>query len=116
MHTVLGNLLDNAEDAMPQGGRVDIEVGADEKTVWVKFSDEGKGIETEDWERIFEPFYTTKGVTGAGQQNKPGLGLAVVHGLVREMGGKVELTSTAGHGASFRIRFGRPDDKEKPDA
>ena len=34
----------------------------------------------------------------------------------KEMGGEVELTSTAGHGASFRIRFDRPDDKEKPDA
>ena len=115
MHTVLGNLLDNAEEAMPEGGRVDIEVGADEKTVWVKFSDEGVGIEPEEWERIFGPFYTTKGVTGQGEQNKAGLGLAVVHGLVKEMGGEVDVKSTPGHGASFRIRFTRPapDDSGK---
>ena len=110
MHTVLGNLLDNAEDAMPNGGQVGIEVGADKKTVWLKFSDEGAGIRPEDWQRIFEPFYTTKGLTGDGQQNKPGLGLAVVHGLVKEMHGEIDVKSTPGHGASFRIRFARPKD------
>ena len=108
MHTVLGNLLDNAEDAMPNGGRVDIEVGGDEKCVWLKFSDEGIGIAPDDRQRIFEPFYTTKGLTGKDQQNKPGLGLAVVHGLVREMGGETDVSSSPGHGASFRIRFARP--------
>ena len=110
---MLGNLLDNAEEAMPEGGRVDIEVGADEKTVWVKFSDEGVGIEPEEWERIFEPFYTTKGVTGQGEQNKAGLGLAVVHGLVKEMGGKIDVKSTPGEGASFCVRFERPSDGER---
>ncbi|GAG52601.1 unnamed protein product, partial [marine sediment metagenome] len=109
MHTVLGNLLDNAEEAMPAGGRVNIEVGADAKSVWVKFSDEGVGIKPQEWQRIFEPFYTTKGLTGAGQQNKAGLGLAVVHGLVKEMGGEIDVSSTPGHGASFRVRFARPD-------
>ena len=108
MHTVLGNLLDNAEDAMPNGGRVDIEVGSDEKTVWLKFTDEGAGIDPDVWEHIFEPFYTTKGLTGSGQQNKAGLGLAVVHGLVREMHGEIDVNSTPGGGATFRIRFGRP--------
>ena len=116
MHTVLGNLLDNAEEAMPNGGRVDIEVGADAQTVWLKFSDEGVGIGPEDWQRIFEPFYTTKGLTGDGQQNQPGLGLAVVHGLVKEMHGEIDVKSTPGHGASFRIRFARPNAKEKPQA
>jgi len=113
MHTVLGNLLDNAEDAMPNGGRVDIEVGEDQKTVWLKFTDEGIGIKPEEWERIFEPFYTTKGLTGNGQQNKAGLGLAVVHGLVKEMHGEIDVKSTPGGGATFRIRFARPEAKEK---
>jgi len=115
MHTVLGNLLDNAEDAMPHGGRVGIELGADKKTVWLKFSDDGTGIKPEDWQRIFEPFYTTRGLTGTGQQNKPGLGLAVVHGLVKEMGGEIDVKSTPGAGATFRIRFPRPatDDSDK---
>ena len=112
MHTVLGNLLDNAEEAMPKGGRVDIEVGADAKTVWVKFSDQGLGIKPDEWQRIFEPFYTTKGLTGDGQQNQPGLGLAVVHGLVKKMGGEIDVSSTPGHGASFRMRFARADNKE----
>ena len=116
MHTVLGNLLDNAEEAMPEGGRVNIEVGADAKTVWVKFSDEGVGIKPDEWERIFEPFYTTKGVTGQGQENKPGLGLAVVHGLVNKMGGEIDVKSTPGEGASFRIRFGLRDVKERRQA
>ena len=116
MHTVLGNLLDNAEEAMPGGGRVTIEVGTDAKTVWVKFSDDGQGIKPDDWQRIFEPFYTTKGITGAGQQNKAGLGLAVVHGLVKEMGGEINVKSTPGHGATFRIRFAREntDSSDKP--
>jgi signal transduction histidine kinase len=108
MHTVLGNLLDNAEDAMPKGGRVDIEVGSDQKTVWLKFTDEGVGIDPDDWEHVFEPFYTTKGLTGSGQQNKAGLGLAVVHGLVKEMHGEIDVNSTPAGGATFRIRFGRP--------
>lgn len=109
MHTVLGNLLDNAEDAMPSGGQVDIEIGADQKSVWLRFSDSGSGIKPDDWQHVFEPFYTTRGLTGPGQQNKPGLGLAVVHGLVKEMGGEIDLKSTPGAGATFRIRFPRPD-------
>ncbi|NIA07556.1 MAG: PAS domain-containing protein [Actinobacteria bacterium] len=112
MHTVLGNLLDNAEDAMSNGGRVDIEVGSDQKTVWLRFTDEGVGINPDDWEHIFEPFYTTKGLTGSGQQNKAGLGLAVVHGLVKEMHGEIDVSSTPGGGATFRIRFARPKTPE----
>ena len=112
MHTVLGNLLDNAEDAMPNGGRVGIEVGSDQKTVWLRFTDEGVGINPDDWEHIFEPFYTTKGLTGSGQQNKAGLGLAVVHGLVKEMHGEIDVKSTPDGGATFRIRFARPAAKD----
>ena len=110
MHTVLGNLLDNAEDAMPDGGRVEIQLEADERGVRLRFKDHGQGIRPQDQGHIFEPFYTTKGLTGNGQQAKSGLGLAVVHGLVNEMGGSVQVESKPRAGSSFTISFARPKD------
>jgi signal transduction histidine kinase len=104
---VITNLVMNAIQAMPDGGRVDIALGRGPLTspagpaseyAWVTVRDEGPGIGPEDLERIFEPFFTTKPV-GEGT----GLGLAVVQAIVVEHGGWISVTSEVGKGTTFTV-------------
>ncbi|MBI4540554.1 MAG: HAMP domain-containing protein [Gemmatimonadetes bacterium] len=119
---VLMNLVVNARDAMPAGGRLSIttrNVELDEDSarrrvaakpgpyVVLDVSDTGVGMSKEVQERIFEPFFTTKDV-GKGT----GLGLATVYGLVRQAGGHIEVHSEPGRGSTFRIYF--PCCEEQP--
>ncbi|MFN3477102.1 MAG: sensor histidine kinase, partial [Candidatus Methylomirabilales bacterium] len=85
-------------DAMPEGGHVLI--AAEVKNGWIEMSveDTGYGIPPEDLPRIFDPFFTTK-KTGEGT----GLGLSVVYGIVRNHGGRIEVTSEVGVGTTFII-------------
>ena len=112
MHQVLGNLLTNAEEAMPDGGQVKLTVQADENWVWLDFADSGCGIASQHVPLVFEPFFTTKGLLAGGHSANPGLGLSVVHGIVTEMGGEISITSEMGAGTQLRIRFPRPVDNE----
>jgi len=104
MHQALGNLLTNAEEAMPAGGRVAITVDRRDDEVALIFADSGGGIKPEHLPLIFEPFFTTKGLLGSDRAN-PGLGLSVVHGIAVELGGRVEVQSQEGHGATFILSF-----------
>ncbi len=102
LQQVLVNLLVNAADALGnKGGTVTIatsrEVASGE--VVLEVMDTGMGIPKEDVTRIFEPFFTTKGQQGTG------LGLAVVWGIVKEHGGKIEVKSQPGQGATFTLHF-----------
>jgi len=108
MHQVLGNLLTNAEDAMPTGGTITLVTHATDQEVMLTFADTGCGISPEHQALVFEPFFTTKGLLAGGDRANPGLGLSIVHGLVQEMGGRVELHSEMGRGTSFTIAFPRP--------
>ncbi len=96
------NLLTNATDAMPQGGKVTLRVVAstlgDAKAVAVEFADTGEGITAENLAKIWEPFFTTK-PEGKGT----GLGLAICRRIVEEHGGTVDIQSQAGHGTTVRI-------------
>jgi PAS domain S-box-containing protein len=95
------NLATNARDAMPRGGRVTIRVQPPEAPgalATIEVTDEGVGMDAGTRQRIFEPFYTTKGV-GHGT----GLGLTVVYGLVTQQAGIITVESAPGQGTTVRI-------------
>jgi signal transduction histidine kinase len=97
LQQVLVNLIQNAAQAMPDGGTARVVVRADTAGLVVRVSDEGPGVDAADRARIFEPFFTTK-EAGAGT----GLGLAVCKRLASEWGGAIELAE-AERGATFRV-------------
>jgi PAS domain S-box-containing protein len=98
LNQVLVNLVVNAADAMPAGGAVRLRTGRRGGEVWLEVEDTGHGIPDEILPRIFEPFFTSKGV-GKGT----GLGLAVVHGIVTSHHGTVEVRSRVGSGTTMRV-------------
>jgi signal transduction histidine kinase len=114
---VLMNLVVNARDAMPQGGKIIIETGnitfkedvdcesyviKSGSYVMASVCDQGSGMSEEVQKQIFEPFFTTKEV-GKGT----GLGLSTVYGIVKQSGGYITVESKAGGGTTFRIYFPR---------
>ena len=105
MHQVLGNLMTNSEESMPDGGRVDIGIHSRGDEVVLTFADTGCGIRGEDLSLVFEPFFTTKGLLAGGDKGNPGLGLSVVHGIVQEMGGRIEAISEPGRGTTLVLTF-----------
>lgn len=98
LELALRHLLSNARDAMPSGGSVLVSAAVKGGLVELAVSDTGAGIPPEAQPHIFEPFFTTK-EKGKGQ----GLGLALVYGIVRLRGGRVEAETEPGKGSKFAI-------------
>ncbi|MFI5142674.1 MAG: PAS domain S-box protein, partial [Thermoanaerobaculales bacterium] len=110
LEQVLMNLVVNASDAMPEGGVLVIRTAAAGRTqVSLAVRDTGHGIPEAIRDRIFEPFFTTKD-PGKGT----GLGLSVVHGIVTQAGGRIEVESIAGKGTVFRVLFPRAEAPTPP--
>jgi len=101
---VLDNLVQNAIDAMPNGGTLAAVLAQRDAThVALTLTDSGPGIPPGALEHLFEPFFTTKGVLGSGGARNAGMGLAVVHGFVAEMGGHVIAGNVPGAGARCEV-------------
>jgi len=99
LQQVFTNLILNARDAIPDGGQIIVSTGTAEDGLLVaEISDTGIGIAPENVAKIYDPFYTTKGV-GRGT----GLGLAVSYGIIQEHAGRISVDSTPGKGTTFRI-------------
>jgi iron only hydrogenase large subunit-like protein/nitrogen-specific signal transduction histidine kinase len=90
MTQVVTNLIKNAFEAMPRGGRINISLEDTEPDVTIKISDTGTGINPDDLQKVFEPFFTTKGI-GKGT----GLGLATAYGVVKMHKGNIKVESNA---------------------
>ena len=132
LEQVLMNLVINAVDAVPEGGRIFVEaanvvvdaaearLGAGVKPgdhVVITVRDNGTGIDDETLQRIFDPFFTTKP-----QGKGTGLGLSTVYGIVRDAGGHVRVDSVVGEGTTFRVYLpaelprGMPELRHTPEA
>lgn len=101
LQQVMINLIINAQQAMPKGGKITIGAAQGKRPEEVSFwvSDEGPGVPPDMRKRIFEPFYSTK------QGRTSGLGLAVCHGIVDSHGGSIEIDEHDGKGATFRVNL-----------
>jgi two-component system sensor histidine kinase PilS (NtrC family) len=97
---VLWNLLTNAAEALPDGGRVQLRGRVEGERVVLEVEDDGPGIAPDDLPHIFEPFYTTKA-------GGTGLGLAIVYSIVEGHHGEVAVESAEGKGTRFRLRLPR---------
>ncbi len=96
---VIVNLALNAQQAMPEGGRVRVRTAAEDGNVVISVEDNGPGIPEEVRKKIFEPFFTTKGSEGSG------LGLSVSQSIIAEHGGSLSVDTQVGRGTRFDIRL-----------
>jgi PAS domain S-box-containing protein len=94
---VFTNMVLNAIEAMPEGGKMEICTFEKKKDVIIQISDTGVGIAEEAKKKIFEPFFTTKPFTNTG------LGLSMSYGIIKRFGGEIEVVSELGYGTTFTI-------------
>jgi signal transduction histidine kinase len=93
---ILWNLCLNAVEAMPEGGELRVSVSVRGATLEVAVSDTGDGIAAADVSHVFEPFFSTK-------PEGTGLGLALVHRIVQDHGGEIDVRSAPGLGTTFTL-------------
>ena len=97
---VLTNILINAGQAINENGKISVTTKYSENKISVVVTDNGKGINSEDMERLFDPFFTTKE-----QGEGTGLGLSISYGIMQEHGGDIQVESEPGVGTSFSLNF-----------
>ena len=109
LRRALENLVLNSLDAMPAGGTLTVRTAQRNGWVRLEISDTGEGLTPEECARLFTPYYTSK-------RHGTGLGLAIVQSVVSDHGGKIEVESAPGAGATFRIELPveQPASREKP--
>jgi two-component system nitrogen regulation sensor histidine kinase NtrY len=100
LHRAISNLVLNAMDAMPMGGTLTLRSRGENGKVLIEVADTGSGLTTEECERIFTPYYTSK-------QHGNGLGLAIVQSVVSDHGGRIRVESEPGRGTTFVIELQR---------
>ena len=98
LRQVVGNILVNAADAIADRGTITVSTALQDGMVSITIADTGRGIPAENLQRIFNPFFTTKG-GGRGT----GLGLSIAASIVKYMGGTIKVNSIPGAGSSFTI-------------
>jgi PAS domain S-box-containing protein len=104
LQQVFLNLLLNAKEAMPSGGRLRVVTAVNGQVV-AQISDSGSGIAPEHLKRIYDPFFTTKTTPRPGDRRGTGLGLSVSYGIIQEHAGKIHVESAVGAGTTFHLEF-----------
>jgi len=106
LHRAISNLVLNAMDAMPRGGKLSLRTRNDDGRVLIEVGDTGTGLTREECARIFTPYYTSK-------QQGTGLGLAIVQSVVSDHGGRIRVQSEPGRGTTFVIELPRNADQAR---
>ncbi len=104
LREVVTNLVLNAVDAMPRGGKIRVRVAAEAGSALLEVSDEGTGMSDEVLRHAFEPFFTTKGDSGTG------LGLSISSAIVAAHGGTIDAASKPGQGTTIRVHLPLSDE------
>jgi PAS domain S-box-containing protein len=104
LQQVFLNLLLNAKEAMPEGGRLRVATLVNGH-VEALVTDSGHGIAPEHLKRIYDPFFTTKTTPKPGDRRGTGLGLSVSYGIIQEHAGKIHVESAVGSGTTFHLEF-----------
>lgn len=99
LREVLMNLIINAMDAMPKGGKITLKSWEEAGFIYISVEDNGVGISEQDKGRVFDPFFSTKGVKGTG------LGLSVAYGIINRYGGKMTMESKLNKGSTFVVKL-----------
>ena len=98
VHGALMNLILNAVEAMPEGGRLSVRSDRIDKTLWLEIADTGRGINEEAMKNIFEPFYTTK-------EQGLGLGMPYAKKIIEQHGGAISCNSRLAEGTTIRVEL-----------
>ena len=109
MREVLINILLNAIQAMPDGGDIRVSTGLRDDQGWVRIADTGVGMQEEVRNRVFDPFFTTRGVEGTG------LGMSIAYGIISRHEGSISIESEPGKGTAVTVFLPATDAEAQPE-